>query len=103
MELFALKFRMRALFGRRAVEPFDLLEQAVREFKAAASVRYETGYRSSSVETKTRKSFETAIWGYPQEEDTIAPLFRKAIPAMEDICVPIVRARTTLWEKYRLF
>ncbi len=99
-ELFALKFRMRALFGDAAAEPFDLLHQAVREFTSSASVRYEMDLNGTdSADAELRRSFSAALWASPANEDKIGPLLRKAIPAMENICIPIVRARLPLWKR----
>jgi hypothetical protein len=39
-ELNSYRFRMRASFGEKAVEPFDLINDALSSFRAAATTRY---------------------------------------------------------------
>ncbi|RWD31309.1 MAG: hypothetical protein EOS22_04610 [Mesorhizobium sp.] len=95
-EFFSYKFRMKALFGQYGAEPFAKVDEALKEFVVAANMRYESirGDRKEPEDPDLRKEFDAALWGHPSASDKIAPLMHSAIASMEDVCIPIVQARS---------
>jgi hypothetical protein len=98
-EFFSYRFRMRALFGERASEAFDIVDETLREFRAAASTRYGAirGDRYD-LETDLHRELDQAVWERSRS-DPLAAKMAKAIAAMETVCIPIVRAS----KPFRLF
>ena len=108
-DFFSYKFRMKALFGPQAAKPFDKVDEALRTFTAAASVRYESirGDRVGTEGQDLRMEFDSAIWGHPSAQDKIGALMQAAIGEMEDICIPIVQAQSPVrllrdWSRKKL-
>ncbi|MEI9404055.1 hypothetical protein [Mesorhizobium argentiipisi] len=59
-DFFSYKFRMRALFGPVASRPFEKVDEALRTFTAAATVRYES-IRGERVELGGDAAFATTL------------------------------------------
>lgn len=89
--LLATKWQMRAVFGDKAVGPYDRIDAALRSFRAAASVRFNMIETEQTDNSELLREFERTIW--EREDDGISSEMRTAIEEMEAICVPLVRAR----------
>jgi hypothetical protein len=100
---FARKFRMRALFGDEAVRGYDMVDDCLRTFRAAASTRYESLYRGpEELDSRTRRAFEEQLWAGAAKPDKLAERMREAIQEIEKVCIPVLRAeRRGLVERLR--
>jgi hypothetical protein len=90
----ALKYRVRALFGKTALKPFDDVDLIVRELRAAASTRYTMMYSTGELGgdlADTMGAWHRIIWDTTEDNDPIRIRMRTAIAEMEEICIPIVR------------
>ena len=96
-EFFARKFRMRALFGEKAAKAYDRVDEILRKFRAAAQTRYHSVQGDQLVlEHGLNAQLERVIWAVTPD-DALATEMKQAIRQMEDICVPIVRAKSGTW------
>ncbi len=92
-EFLAYKFRMRALFGDEAAEAFNMVDQSLRSFRAAAITRYQALYRNpNGLNAESSRHFEETIWEGLAENDPLSLNIKNAIIRMEAICIPIVRS-----------
>ncbi|MCM2454936.1 hypothetical protein HGO37_05995 [Rhizobium sp. CG4] len=96
-EFLGYRFRMRALFGDRAVAPFTSVDAALRSFRAAAVTRSQALYKNpNGLNLETLRSFEEVIWEH-SSDDAISKQIKQAIVDMEAVCIPIVRANSRSW------
>ena len=99
-EIFALRFRMMALFGKEAAQPIEGLKDSVGRIFTAASMLATIWGRSMSNADTTRH--EETIYGCFDDEDRFDVRVRGFIEDMEAICRPILNPpplsdRIRLW------
>jgi len=99
VEFFAHKFRMRALFGLEGANPFNIVDEVLRGFKAAATTRYNCIQGDKlELDADTRQNFEAKIWEISEDDETNKNIER-AIGEMEEICIPVVRSKSALFDQ----
>lgn len=89
--LLALKWQMEAAFGEEATKPFAEVDSMLREFRTAATMRYQYIQRHQDLGPALRLKFESTIWT-DGEDDPKTARMKRAVADMEAICAPIVRA-----------
>lgn len=91
-EFFGRRFLMRAIFGERGDAPYLLVEEAIREFRAAAAARYASIHRGRiEIDSETNRGFDRILWEV-SDDDKLNSKMTEAIKKMEDVCVPIIRS-----------
>ena len=107
-EFFSYRFRMRALFDKKAWDAFEPVDDALRSFRAAAITRFNALWSDSrGLSPESQSKFEETIWAGSTNPDEIADKMKEGIAAMQAICVPIVRSTRpwnwlrSLWKRYR--
>jgi hypothetical protein len=90
-ELFAKRYRMRAIFGRAADVPLNAIERCVKEILVSAEMLISMAGRHSDTEQgqKFRREREEVIWG-EHNSDRLAKQVDEAVEQMEKLCQPLL-------------
>ena len=91
-ELFAKRYRMRAIFGAAADGPFNAIDKCVREVLASANMLMGmAGEHGTEKEEgrKFRREREATIWG-GYSDDGLAARVEAAVEQMEKLCQPLL-------------
>lgn len=97
-QLYALRFRFMARFGKDKAKPFDDLRAIVSEIWVAAQQLAELwerqfqGRNLSNEDQKLIKEFQGVIW-YSGSRDQMMPQMHKIVQSVEEICRPIIDVR----------
>jgi hypothetical protein len=94
-ELFAKRYRMRAIFGVAADGPFNALDRCVREILASANTLMGMAGRQGAENEdaqKFRREREAVIWsGF--DPDKLASRVEAAVKEMEQLCQPLLEGK----------
>lgn len=91
-DFFGRRFLMRAIFSESGNAPYLLVDEALREFRAAASTRYASIQRGRiEIDSETNRGFDRILWEV-SDDDKLNSKLTEAIKKMEDVCVPIIRS-----------
>lgn len=83
---------MKALFGPKAVSPFEQIISTLNSIRTAAGMRYQMLYDGDdNLLLETRREFERTIFSSGTDDDDVSKKVKDAIAEMEAICIPIVR------------
>lgn len=99
-QLYALRFRFMARFGKDKAKPFDDLRGIVSEIWVAAQELAELwerqfqGRNLSDEDQKLIKEFQGVIW-YSGRRDKIMPQMHKIVQSVEEICRPIIEIKSS--------
>jgi hypothetical protein len=89
-DLFARRYRMKALFGRAVDEPFDILRDALEDvIKSAQMLVAWSGDDTQKTDPDIWKAMERKIW-WGIEPDPITTKIATATEKIEAICRPIL-------------
>jgi hypothetical protein len=92
-ELYALRFRFMARFGRDEAKPFDELRTIVNEVWVAAgelAQLWEKELKGRAVDEDDVKAYMRIIWWHGKE-DEIASRLRTTVESIENMCRPIIK------------
>lgn len=94
-ELLGYRFKMKAFVPGDTTSLFDRLDKLLRHYRAAATTRYQNELpQAGSLHPDTLKEFESWLFEWP-DNDPVGPKMAEIVKAMEAICLPYVRIRTS--------
>ncbi len=99
-ELYGLRFRFMARFGKDKAKPFDELRSIVNEIWVSAQELAELWERQfkkkklSDEDQKLMKEFQGVIW-YSGDKDQVMPRVHNIIQDVERICRPIIEVKSS--------
>ncbi|HXT40143.1 MAG TPA: hypothetical protein VN887_08975 [Candidatus Angelobacter sp.] len=96
-DLMTKQYRMKAMFGAEAVEPFIQLHRILSEIIVAARMLITTDDRERSGNSPTVvdqcRKWEAVIWWGAEEKDALEKKLDSAILEMERVCRPILETQ----------
>jgi len=99
-QLYAMRFRFMARFGKDKVMPFDEIKEVVDEIWVSAqelaelwAVQMERGEFADEQTMKETKKFQEVIW-YCGKRDQVKPRLKRSVSEIEGICRPIIDVKS---------
>ena len=104
-QLYTLRFRFMARFGRDRAKPFDEMKRIIDTISVSArrlaelwADQLRRGDQPRQSTEEQIKKHQAVIWdGCGGEEDQIAPCVKSIIEEIEGVCRPIIEGKTTMW------